>query len=179
MPAVVVFDLDMTIVDSSHRHVSKPDGSIDLKAWFNNCHRVVDDTLLPLANAVSRLHKGGHKIVFCTSRCMQQADYDWLARHSDQLPHDILYSRSGRFVAEGSPEYANSYHGFIGDDRSDEIIKLEQIQEYIESLGFTTFEEANVIIFEDNLKTLAAFEARGALPVDAAVANRSEARRAA
>ena len=85
----------------------------------------------------------------------------------------------GRFVAKDSPEYANSFHGFIGDDRSDELIKLEQVQDYIESIGFKTFDEANVIIFEDNLKTIAAFEAAGALGVDASIANRSEKRRAA
>ena len=177
--AVIVFDLDMTIVDSSHRHVSKPDGSIDLAAWFDNSHKVVDDTLLPLAAAVSRLYALGHDIVFCTARCMQIADWDWLARHSEELPHHICYSRTGRFVAKDSPEFASSYHGFIGDDRSDEVIKLEQIQEYIESKGFKTFEEANVIIFEDNLKTIAAFEERGAFGINANIANRSEKRRAA
>ena len=177
--AVIVFDLDMTIVDSSHRHVSKPDGSIDLKAWFENCHRVTEDTLLPLAKAVRRLYDRGHKIVFCTSRCMQLADWDWLSRHSDELPHHVCYSRQGYFVQPSDHEYANSYHGFIGDTRSDEIIKLEQIQDYIESIGFKTFEEANVIIFEDNLKTIKAFEEAGAIGVDANRANVTEARRAA
>lgn len=177
--AVIVFDLDMTVIDSSHRHVSKPDGSIDLAAWFENCHKVVDDTLLPLAAAVRRLYDAGHHIVLCTARCMQMADWDWIAKHNEQLPHHILYSRQGRFVSKDSPEYANSFHGFIGDDRSDELIKLEQVQDYIESIGFKTFEEANVIIFEDNLKTIAAFEKAGALGVDATIANRSEKRRAA
>ena len=177
--AVIVFDLDMTIVDSSHRHVSKPDGSIDLAAWFENCHRVSEDTLLPLAAAVKRLYDRGHHIVFCTARCMQMSDWDWIARHSDELPHHILYSRTGYFVQPGDHEYPNSYHGFIGDGRSDEEIKLEQVQEYVETLGFKTFEEANVIIFEDNLKTLAAFEKRGAIPVNANIANKFEARRAA
>lgn len=177
--AVIVFDLDMTVVDSSHRHVSKPDGSIDLAHWFENCHRVSDDTLLPLAKAVRRLYDRGHHIVLCTARCMQMADWDWIARHSEELPHHILYSRKGRFVGKDSAEYANSYYGFIGDARSDELIKLEQVQEYIESIGFKTFEEANVIIFEDNLKTIAAFEKAGALGVDATIANKAEARRAA
>lgn len=177
--AVIVFDLDMTIVDSSHRHVSKPDGSIDLAHWFENCHRVVDDTLLPLARAVRRLYDAGHHIVFCTSRCMQVADWSWLAEHSEELPHHICYSRHGRFVGKDSSEYADSYHGFIGDARSDEVIKLEQIQEYIETNGWKTFEEANVIIFEDNMKTIKAFEQRGAIGVDAHWANKTEAARAA
>ena len=165
--AVVVFDLDMTVIDSSHRHVSKPDGSIDLKAWFENCHKVADDTLLPLASAVRRLYNAGHKVVLCTARCMQDADFAWLGRHASELPHHAFFSRQGRFVEKASPEYANSFYGFIGDDRSDEAIKLEQVQGYIETLGFKTFDEANVIIFEDNLKTIAAFQERGAIGVDA------------
>ena len=177
--AVVVFDLDMTVIDSAHRHVSKPDGSIDLAHWFENCHRVVDDTLLPLAAAVRRLYDAGHHIVLCTARCMQMADYDWIAKHSDMLPHHILYSRTGYFVLPTDHEYPNSYHGFIGDTRSDEVIKLEQVQEYIETLGYKTFEEANVVIFEDNLKTIAAFQERGAIGMDANKANRRERERLA
>lgn len=165
--AVVVFDLDMTVVDSSHRHVSKPDGSIDLAHWFENCHRVKDDTLLPLATAVRRLYNAGHKIVLCTSRCMQAADYAWMDKHSEQLPHHAFFSRSGRFVGKDSPEFATSYHGFIGDERSDELIKLEQVTRYIKSLGFKNFDDANVIIFEDNLKTIDAFQKRGAIGVNA------------
>lgn len=165
--AVVIFDLDMTVVDSSHRHVSKPDGSIDLAHWFENCHRVKNDTLLPLASAVRRLYDAGHKVVLCTARCMQAADYAWLDAHSEQLPHHALFSRQGRFVEHGSPEYPNSYYGFIGDERSDETIKLEQIYNYIATLGYTSFDEANVIIFEDNLKTIDAFEQHGAIGVNA------------
>lgn len=169
--AIIVFDLDMTVVDSSHRHASKADGSIDLAHWFENCHRVADDTLLPLASRVEMLYNAGHKIVLCTSRCMQAADFAWLDAHWNELPHHALYYRQGRFVEKHSPEYANSYHGFIGDTRSDEEIKLEQMQEYIESQGFKTFEQANLIIFEDNLKTIAAFNERGAIGINAAIYN--------
>jgi hypothetical protein len=175
--AVIVFDLDMTVIDSSHRHVSKPDGSIDLAAWFDNCHRVVDDTLLPLAAAVRRLYDAGHFVVLCTARAMQAADWKWMLEHSEQLPHHAFYSREGHFVSKDSPEYADSYYGFIGDARSDELIKLEQITSFVQSIGYETIAEANVILFEDNLKTIAAFEAAGALGVDANWANRSEAAR--
>ena len=170
--AVVVFDLDMTVIDSSHRHVSKADGSIDLAHWFENCHKVVDDTLLPLSRAVRRMYDAGHHVVLCTSRCMQDADFAWIEAHKEELPHHILFWRHGQFVTpEDEINYPISFHGFIGDDRSDEIIKLEQVQDYIESLGFKTFEEANVIIFEDNLKTIDAFQKRGAIGFDARRAN--------
>lgn len=175
--AVIVFDLDMTVIDSSHRHVSKPDGSLDLANWFQNCHKVVDDTLLPLAAAVRRLYDAGHHIVLCTARCMQDADWQWMGRHAEQLPHHAFYSRQGHFVTKDSPNYADSFYGFIGDARSDELIKLEQITDFVQSIGYDNIAQANVIIFEDNLKTIAAFEKAGALGVDANWANRSEAAR--
>lgn len=170
--AYVVFDLDMTVIDSSHRHASKPDGSIDLAHWFENCHKTGEDTLLPLSRAVRRMYDAGHRIILCTARCMQDADYAWLADHAEQLPHHKLLSREGRFVTSDSPEYASSYHGFIGDSRGDGEIKLEQIMAYIGEDGFTSFEDANVVLFEDNLKTIDLFMKHGAMCFDATRANR-------
>jgi hypothetical protein len=171
--AVVVFDLDMTIIDSSHRHASNPDGSIDLAHWFQNAtpERIAADTLLPLAEAVRRIYDAGHKVVLCTARCMQKADWGFIALHFDSIPHHALFSREGHFVTPDHPNWGESYHGFVGDVRGDGEIKLAQIQSYIESLGFKTFEEANVIIFEDNLKTLKMFQERGAFGMNAIRAN--------
>ncbi len=170
--AIVVFDLDMTIVDSSHRHASKADGSVDLKHWFSNCHKVVDDTLLPLARAVRTFWDAGNEIVFCTSRSIQEADHAWLARHSIELPHHVLYSRQGYWVSPDSPEHATSYYGFVGDGRSDEIIKLEQLTAHCAARGFRSFREAELIIFEDNLKTLALLTEHGAIGINAVNVNR-------
>lgn len=165
--AVIVFDLDMTIVDSSHRHASKPDGSIDLAHWFENRLSVVNDTLLPLARSVRRLYEAGHHIVLCTSRCMQDEDFAWLEKHRKELPHHKIFWRHGHLVDVTDENYSISYHGFIGDDRSDEIIKLEQITDYIRYLGFKDFEDANVILFEDNMKTIDLFMKHHAICYDA------------
>lgn len=171
--AIVVFDLDMTVIDSSHRHTSKPDGSIDLKAWFDNAKKeMIDkDTLLPLARSVRRLYDAGHTIVLCTARCMQEADYDFIRRHANDLPHHYFFSREGRFVPSSDPEFANSYHGFIGDGRGDGEIKLEQISGLVKQLGFNNFEDANVILFEDNLQTISLFQKHHAICYDATRAN--------
>ena len=172
--AVIGFDLDMTLIDSSHRHASKADGSIDLAHWFQNAtpERIAKDGLLPLARCVRTFYNAGNNIVFCTARCMQQADYDWIERHRHILPHHALYSREGRFVPPGSPEFANSYHGFIGDTAGDGEIKLRQITAHIMALGFRDFKEAGVIIFEDNLKTLKMFQERRAIGINATNVNR-------
>jgi hypothetical protein len=171
--AVVVFDLDMTLIDSSHRHASNPDGSIDLAHWFQNAtpEKIAKDTLLPLARLVPRYYAAGHKIVLCTARCLQTADHKFLADHAKELPHHALFGRPGYFVTPDMAEYPNSYHGFVGDTSGDGELKIRQIQEYIETLGFKNFMAARVQIFEDNLKSLALFRKYGAAGIDATKIN--------
>lgn len=180
--ATIVFDLDMTIIDSSHRHASKPDGSIDLAHWFQNAtpEKIAADGFLPLADFVRTFYDAGNEIVFCTARCMQEADHAFLAKHFDRIPHHRVYSREGYFVTPDSPEYADSYHGFIGDTAGDGEIKIRQIMAHITARGFDNFKDAEVIIFEDNLKTLDLFKQHRAIGIDATRANaRLAARRAA
>jgi hypothetical protein len=172
-PAVIVFDLDMTIIDSSHRHASKPDGSIDLAHWFQNAtpEKIAGDTLLPLAKSVKAMFDAGHHVVLCTARCMQKADWDFIAKHFDAIPHHALYSRPGHFVTPDSPEFADSYHGFVGDTAGDGELKIRQITEYVQSIGCKDFDDANVIIYEDNMKTLKLFLENGAIGINAIRAN--------
>ncbi len=171
--ATIVFDLDMTVIDSSHRHASNADGSVDLKHWFENAtpERTAQDTFLPLARAVRTFYDAGNEIILCTARTMQAADWKFLADHFDTIPHHHVYSREGRFVGPDSPEYADSYHGFIGDARNDGVIKIEQLDAHIAARGFRNYKEAELIIFEDNLKTLEMFKARGAICVNAVTVN--------
>ena len=171
--AVIVFDLDMTVIDSSHRHASNADGSVDLSHWFENATRdkVMADKLLPLARSVRTLYDAGHTIVLCTARCMQAQDHEFLAAYANELPHHALFSREGRMVTADSEEYADSYFGFIGDGRNDGVIKLEQITAYIKTLGFDTFEDANVVLFEDNLNTIDLFMKHHAICYNAITCN--------
>ena len=48
----VIFDLDATVIDSSHRQITKADGSLDLAAWKKNYTytKVMRDSLQPLSN---------------------------------------------------------------------------------------------------------------------------------
>ena len=51
-----IFDLDHTVIDSSHRQITKADGSLDLDNWIANCTRekIMADTFLPLASTLAR-----------------------------------------------------------------------------------------------------------------------------
>ncbi len=171
--AIIVFDLDMTVIDSSHRHASKPDGSIDLAHWFENATaaRIAQDSFLPLARAVRTFYDAGNEIILCTARSMQAADWKFLSDHFETIPHHHVYSREGRFVTSDDPEFATSFHGFVGDARNDGDIKIEQLTAHCAARGFASFKEAELIIFEDNLKTLEMFKARGAVGVNAITVN--------
>jgi phosphoglycolate phosphatase-like HAD superfamily hydrolase len=150
----VVFDLDGTVIDSSHRHLAKPDGSVDLEHWFDNAtpEKIALDGLLPLADSMRAIHRAGHRVIICTSRSFQPADLKFL--EDNDLPYHHLFSRPGFFVGRDDPRYADSYFGFIGDARSDELIKAEQLAEFFRSEGFESIADAPAIMYDDNLKVI-------------------------
>lgn len=152
---IVVFDLDGTVIDSSHRHLSKPDGSIDLDHWRENCTRekIFADRLLPLARSMRRMKEAGHHVVICTARVMSEHDYAFLA-HND-LPYDGILSREGE-----------------NDNRPDGPMKVQLLTEYVQAQGFTSIKQSGLIMFDDNLKVIAAISAAGGLCLNAAKENR-------
>lgn len=154
--AYVIFDLDGTVIDSSHRHSSKPDGSIDLEHWFDNAtpEKIARDTLLPLADSMRRMYEAGHTVIICTARCFQGADYQFL--FDNNLPYHYLLKREGRFVTKDSPEYADSYFGFIGDNRADGEMKVDLLTKLAYELGFNSLADMRAIMFDDNRKVLEA-----------------------
>tara|TARA_B100001939_G_scaffold326458_1_gene319969 strand:- start:1122 stop:1595 length:474 start_codon:yes stop_codon:yes gene_type:complete len=88
-----IFDLDHTVIDSSHRQITRADGSLDLAAWRRNNTKanIMADTLLPLAKEWQRLAKKNVTIVICTARVMGEHDYEFLRRHG--LRWDACLSR--------------------------------------------------------------------------------------
>jgi hypothetical protein len=67
---IFIFDLDGTVIDTSHRYRDLPCGNIDLEYWFANSteEQIARDTLLPIANVMRRYYNEGHTIVVCTAR---------------------------------------------------------------------------------------------------------------
>lgn len=151
---IVVFDLDGTVIDSSHRHLSKADGSIDLAHWRENCTRekIMQDGLLPLATAMRNMKKAGHHVVVCTARVMSEHDYAYLAHH--ELEYDGILSREGE-----------------NDNRADGPMKVELLTEYVKTLGFTSIRQSGLIMFDDNLKVIAAISAAGGICFNATNCN--------
>ena len=53
---IYIFDLDGTVIDSSHRQLALPNGDIDLTHWKENStkEKIFKDELLPLARYMKR-----------------------------------------------------------------------------------------------------------------------------
>jgi hypothetical protein len=88
-----IFDLDHTVIDSSHRQITLADGSLDLNNWIENCtqEKIMADTLLPLAQHWRTFQAAGNEIVVCTARVMGVWDNVFLADHG--LTADAILSR--------------------------------------------------------------------------------------
>lgn len=87
-----IYDLDHTLLDSSHRQATLPNGDLDLAHWIENStyDKVMQDSLLPLAEVAKR-NMGRCEVIACTARVMGAADYELLLAHG--LIFDRILSR--------------------------------------------------------------------------------------
>ena len=95
MQFVNVFDLDGTLIDSSHR-INKNgdiDEGLDLEYWKNNCNAIsiTKDKLLPLVDVYHEFGKTGFINIAVTARDMNQADYDYL--HNNGMFFNMILHR--------------------------------------------------------------------------------------
>jgi len=128
--AIKIFDLDGTVVDSSHRHVAKADGSFCLDGWRKNCtpKLIMRDKLLPLAEYWKALAAfSGVHIIVCTARVIQSADLAFLEKHG--LRFNRMLARMGE-----------------NDNRPDGELK----HWHLSSLGID-FHKVDNVFYEDNL----------------------------
>lgn len=86
-----IFDLDGTVLDSSHRQLTAADGSLDIAHWRANStpNKVLQDKPLPLAAFWRQVQAAGHTIAVCTARVMSTADYALLRKHGLYAHHII------------------------------------------------------------------------------------------
>jgi len=88
---IYIFDLDHTVIDSSHRQLTRADGSLDLDHWIENCTRekIYADKLLPLARLMRSAYSQGHQVIVCTARVLSVHDHAFLADNNLKA-HAIL-----------------------------------------------------------------------------------------
>lgn len=83
MKRIVIFDLDETIVDSSHRTPNNPDGTLNLEKYLElkNRENTFKDSLLPLADFWRSLDLNETYVVVCTARTWADFDQEFLDHH--------------------------------------------------------------------------------------------------
>lgn len=154
----MIFDLDGTVICSKHRRNTLPDGSLDLELWMehNTPDKIANDSLLPMATAMRALYNIGHTIVICTARTWQDADLQFLHKHS--LSHHHLLHRLMH------PEAMT-----IGDAQ----LKIDLLTDFFLEQGYTTIADARAIMWDDNPKVIAAMNSIGISCYDAVRSNES------
>lgn len=147
--AYVIFDLDGTVIDSSHRQNTKPDGSLDLEHWMEHNHydMIMRDSLLPLADSMRKIKAAGHTVIVCTARAYQSADCEFLQKNG--LNYDVYLSRGANII---HPDGTVT----VGDNRGDAQLKIDLLNEYFLTQGFSSVKDAGAIMFDDNLKVIKA-----------------------
>jgi FMN phosphatase YigB (HAD superfamily) len=96
MKKLIIFDLDATVIDSTHRVAPcmLPNGDLDLNLYREQaCTRpqVYKDDLLPLSLVMLEYIAQGVEVAIVTARHMFKHDYDFLKKHG--LKTNMIFSR--------------------------------------------------------------------------------------
>lgn len=133
---IIVFDLDATVINSSHRTPNFPDGTLNLDLYrkMRSFHSVFCDSLLPLANVMRSRKNAGDYIVILTAREMQWYDYAYLMANG--LPYDKCLSRE-----KAKPEHSALHDGDY---------KRQWVEKSLKPLArLKQFQGAQIVMFED------------------------------
>lgn len=134
---VAIYDMDGTIVDSSHRYrtiVDELGERIDLDHWRENEYRAMDDGLLPMFEQYRQdLKDENCYVIIATARVMNAPDW--------QFVNEIL----------GMPDYFISRRD--GDSQSGKTLKINGLAKFF---NLVTFKDADFVFYEDNISYLKA-----------------------
>jgi len=104
-----------------------------------------------LARIMRGMKEAGHKIIICTARAAQQADFDFC--EANALKYDAFLHRE---------------HGNMEGDAS---LKVRLLSNYFKGLGFESTRAAKPVMFDDNLKVINALGREGVTMYNATIAN--------
>jgi beta-phosphoglucomutase-like phosphatase (HAD superfamily) len=134
---VSIYDMDGTIVDSSHRYRTIADENgerIDLDYWRENEYRAMGDSLLPMAEQYKKdLADTSVFVIIATARVMHLPDWEFV--------ENVL----------GLPDYFISRAD--GDSQSGKTLKINGLQKFF---NLAWFKNADITFYEDNVSYLKA-----------------------
>ena len=149
-----IWDLDGTVIDSSHRYSTLENGDIDLPRWIadNTRANIEKDTLLPLARLMRSNYQQGDIVIICTARVLGVWDHCFLAENG--IKAQFILSRA------------------LGDNRGDAEMKRAKLFALFADLKvpFARWTR-NCTIYDDNTTVLAMAEKYGIRTRDAVQLN--------
>ena len=125
-----IFDLDGTVIDSSHRQGD----TLDDWRRMNTSDNIAKDSTLPLFDQMRDAINAGQDVIICTSRVMGDADFRWLTDH-------------GIDPLRGIPGLCRD----SSDNRHCGFFKLSMLHDYAKSLGLAWGRfTRNCLMFDDD-----------------------------
>jgi len=139
---VIAWDLDGTLVDSSHR-TRYVNGEFDLTYWQENAKKeevLMKDKLLPLYEVFLSFQNAGYTQICVTARAMNENDFKYLEKHnmnfdmilhrgdSVELDHILKSKKLKTFFNEGDRI------PFMAFDDKEDNLKI------FDKFGFRTFQ---------------------------------------
>lgn len=139
---VIAWDLDGTLIDSSHRTKYTEDKKFDLEYWINHCTEeyIMKDKMLPLSDVFYEFQKTGFTQICVTARILNDSDYMFFNKHnlnfdlilhrenSTQLDHILKSDKLKSFFE------LNNYVPFMAYDDKEENLQV------FDKYGFRTFQ---------------------------------------
>ena len=122
-----IFDLDGTVIDSSHRQGD----TLDDWRRMNTPANVAKDSRLPLFDQMRDAINDGQDVIICTSRVMDDPDFQWLADNG--IDNVTILCRDSN------------------DNRNCGFFKLSLLNDYAKSLGLAWGRfTRNCLMFDDS-----------------------------
>ena len=122
-----IFDLDGTVIDSSHRQGD----TLDDWRRMNTPNNIAKDSTLPLFDQMRDAINDGQDVIICTSRVMGDDDFQWLADHG--ISGVTILCRD------------------TNDNRHAGFFKLSMLHDYAKSLGLAWGRfTRNCLMFDDD-----------------------------
>ena len=144
-PKIMIYDLDGTIIDSSHRARHDENGNLDLEHWKanNTKENIFKDDLLPMYKQLEMDYKQGHIIILCTAR--ELGKWDWEYIHSMGIYYDYVKSRK------------------IGETTVDWKLKKRLLNPFFNLKPFKHLEK---FFYDDNQLNLGAIQDMGGISIN-------------
>ena len=143
-PKICIYDLDGTVIDSSHRATHDENGNIDLSDWIAKSTKdlIFQDQLMPLYAQLQGDYKNGNMVILCTARLLGKYDLEYIVNFGSGDGYHIIGLLKNEYFKEGLAFEINKF----GQENIKENLLLNDISDKVK-----IFDKADFNIVNKNL----------------------------